>query len=269
VYGVGDLAFVSMILGKVNMDDHWCYLCDLSPNEWSKLDHTEGRPWALTRMEDIISKISNDELKNIPQNQRGCVAKSLMNVFEPFDFIQPCLDMMMGAFNDALKGLLKYIDIRHELVSATKLIKRDPYWKSESMLTNAIDSLHTYEEEYHQQVETKGDKVKQLEEKQKEMVVSGGRQKYLYSKEEKMAFKMQESFLKLKIQELEGTKKEKIANVEQLKLVRDQAKVELIKERKQRKATDSVIRQKNEFILGKHGVDRGACHGGELTGVLC
>jgi hypothetical protein len=33
--------------------------------------------------------------------------------------------MMMGAFNDALKGLLKYIDIRHELVSATKSIKRD------------------------------------------------------------------------------------------------------------------------------------------------
>jgi hypothetical protein len=219
VYVVGDLAFVSMILGKVNMDGHWCYLCDHSSNKWSKPDHTEGRPWTLTRMEDIISKISNDELKNIPQNQRGCMAKSLIDVFEPFDFILPCLHIMMGAFNDALKGLLKCIDIPHELVSATELIKRDLYWKSESMLTNAIDSLHMYEEEYHQQVETKGDKVKQLEEKRKEMVVSGGRQKYVYSKDEKMAIKMQESFLKLKIQELEDTKKEKIANVEQLKLV--------------------------------------------------
>jgi hypothetical protein len=67
------------------------------------------------------------------------------------------------------------------------------------------------------------------------MVVSGGRQKYVNSKDKKMAFIMQELFLKLKIQELEDTKKEKIANVEQLKLVRDQAKVELIKERKQQK----------------------------------
>jgi hypothetical protein len=66
---------------------------------------------------------------------------------------------------------MKYIDIRHKLVSATESIKRDSYWKSESMLKNAIDSLQTYEEEYHQQVETKGDKVKQLEEKRKEMVV--------------------------------------------------------------------------------------------------
>lgn len=43
----------------------------------------------------------------------------------------------------------------------------------------------------------------------------------------------------------------------------------MIKERKERKTTDSVIRQKIESILAKHGVDRGACHGGELTGVAC
>jgi hypothetical protein len=56
-----------------------CYICDLSPNEWSKeLDHTEGRPWTLTRMEDTMSKISNDEeLKNIPQNRQGCLAKKI------------------------------------------------------------------------------------------------------------------------------------------------------------------------------------------------
>jgi hypothetical protein len=36
VHRVGDLAFASMILGKVNIDGHWCYLCDLSPKEWSK-----------------------------------------------------------------------------------------------------------------------------------------------------------------------------------------------------------------------------------------
>jgi hypothetical protein len=244
-----------MILGKVNMDGHWCYLCDLSPNEWSKLDHTEGRPWTLTRMEDTISKISNDELKNIPQNRRGCVAKSLMDVFEPFDFILPCLHMMMGAFNDALKGLLKYIDIRHKLVSAAKSIKRDSYWKAESMLTNATDSLHRFEEEYHQQVQTKGDQIKQLEEKRKVMVVSEGRRKYVYSKDEKMAFKMQESFLKLKIQELEDTKKEKIANVEQLKLVRDQAKAELIKERKQQKATDRSVQEST--LAARHAT---TCH---------
>ena len=50
VLGVGDLKFISMALGKVNMDAHWCFLCNLSKEVWKDIGCPEGNKWTLESM---------------------------------------------------------------------------------------------------------------------------------------------------------------------------------------------------------------------------
>jgi hypothetical protein len=114
VFAIGDLAFVSMSLGKINMGGRWCYLCDLHPEDWCELIHRNGNPWTLSRMRRRIEQIENKSMRDKPVNRRGCIEETLFDVFEPSDYIPPCLHIMMGAFNDAINGMLSYIDIRRE-----------------------------------------------------------------------------------------------------------------------------------------------------------
>jgi hypothetical protein len=71
------------------------------------------------------------------------------------------------------------------------------------------------------------------------------------------------------IQELENGEKKREQVIEPLKSARDEAFKEYKEIRKRRKTVDSEIRQNVEQILIQNGVDRAACHGGELTGVAC
>ena len=57
--------------------------------------------------------------------------------------------------------------------------------------------------------------------------------------------------------------------VEEMKEERDVAKKNYTEECKKRKTIDSPVRQQVEQLLIDNGVDRGASHGGELTGVAC
>jgi hypothetical protein len=270
VFGVGDLAFISMVLGKVNMDGCWCYLCDLSPAEWAEKDHDQGCPWTLSRMNEKLAKLESGMIRDTPGNRRGCVKKSLIDALEPCDFIPPCLHMMMGAFNDALKNLLKYyIDERHEKISPGEEEKRNAFWSADAALANAQDELKQFKEQMVQERQNKEAEIATLEERKGMLNPPGSSTKYVYSQEQKRVFMEQISLLKGGIAQLRMMEKTKKESVVMKKALRDTAKKELLDERKKRKTVDSVVRQKIEELLMTHGIDRGASHGGELTGVSC
>lgn len=269
VLGVGDLAFISMVLGKVNMDGQWCYLCDLSPNQWCESMHTPGRPWTLHLMNEKLAKLARNELKDIPSNRRGCVAPSLMDVFEPIDFIPPCLHIMMGAFNDALKMLFKYVDDRHEQISPEEEEKRNRAWQTETAYVRAQDDLHQFIANKQMQMEAKKLEIATLEAKKGMLNPAGTGTKYVYSREQKRIFNIQIGFIKESISNLREEENAKRSDVTEKKTARDKAKKDLYDERKKRRTVDCNVRQSIEELLKKHGIDRGASHGGELTGVAC
>jgi len=49
-YMIGDLKFLSMMLGKENFDTYWCYLCMLCRPEWQKIGHELGEEWDLDKL---------------------------------------------------------------------------------------------------------------------------------------------------------------------------------------------------------------------------
>ena len=47
---VGDLKFLSMMLGKVDFDSYWCYLCMLSHPDWQQKGYASGELWTLDKL---------------------------------------------------------------------------------------------------------------------------------------------------------------------------------------------------------------------------
>jgi hypothetical protein len=187
---VGDLAFVSMALGKINMGGKWCHLCDLAPKEWKKIDHEAGEDMTLQRMEEIRSAIGNLEVADIPSNRIGCVAVPLFRVFQPWDWIIPCLHVMMGAMNDAFVAWLKYIDERHECIPPKEREARDSYW-------DALNSLHDMEDDFKDWKERKEPHLTELQEsvneysekrKQRNRNTRSTTTKFFYSLEQRKSF---------------------------------------------------------------------------------
>ena len=62
-YMIGDLKFLSMMLGKENFDGYWCYLCKLSHPEWQPEGYTEGELWTLDKLKEQAEKSKNLEGK--------------------------------------------------------------------------------------------------------------------------------------------------------------------------------------------------------------
>ena len=57
---VGDLAFVSTALGKINMEGRWCLLCDLlSPKKWKTINHEAGEKMTFHTMQMIHTALLN------------------------------------------------------------------------------------------------------------------------------------------------------------------------------------------------------------------
>ena len=62
---IGDLKFLSIMLGKENFDCNWCYLCQLYTDKWKRCDHKplDGIRWTLQKVVDQAGKCSNLEGK--------------------------------------------------------------------------------------------------------------------------------------------------------------------------------------------------------------
>jgi hypothetical protein len=245
-------------------------LCDLHPEDWCELIHRNGNPWTLSRMRRRIEQIENKSMRDKPVNRRGCIEETLFDVFEPSDYIPPCLHIMMGAFNDAINGMLSYIDIRHEQLPIREFNARNAYWKAKSTVDKAQKELDDFRTVLNMQLQERKDEIDQLEQLRQLQNPPGFRgRKYVYNQEQKRDMAIQIGFLKEEINNLEKGETIRKDRIDKMKDTTDSALKTYKEMRKQRKAVDSEVRQKIERLLAANGVDRGAHHGGDLTGVAC
>jgi len=61
---IGDLKFLSMMLGEENFDGNWCYLCQLYIDECELHDHKhiDGIRWTLKKLSDQAVKCKSSRL---------------------------------------------------------------------------------------------------------------------------------------------------------------------------------------------------------------
>ena len=263
---IGNLQYVSMILGKVNREGKWCPLYDLSPKEWATPGHEEGRPWTLARMDEVRRKCDDGTLDDKPANRKGCTHESLMPAIGIIDLIIPILHIMIGMYNDALEdGLLRYIDERHERIPPEELEARKELWKAEI-------ALREIEEEFQDWWLGVGDEKLALEsdigiwlamKKERDPITN----KFIYTMADRQEMNRQIKDAKERLQEIDHEKKTRVEDTKVDKKALKEARGILKDHRKARKKLDCQIRQDVDRILKKHGVDRGASHGGDLNGV--
>ena len=112
---IGDLKFLSTILGKENFDGQWCYLCKLFYSEWQKGDVC-GIPWTL---KDLIAQ---------SEKSKHCDGKERMGVREiPFfdipvmRYIWPILHTLIGIGNAIMKNLIDIVESEIQVVPTREI----------------------------------------------------------------------------------------------------------------------------------------------------
>jgi hypothetical protein len=266
VFSTGDLKYLSMTLGKVNMDSKWCPFCKLSPHEWKVRGHEPGAPWTLEAMEEVRRKIASGELKDTPNNRRGCVDKPAFDSIAIECIVVPALHMMMGMGNDAFKHFLQYIDERHEWIGEEELEARQKLWEAAAELDVELSLYISRKEESEYQIFLMQMELAKIEAQKKERLV--GSNKFKHSLADRREMNKDILAFKNDISELKEEAKPEKKRLKYLAARKRKLQKELNQIRAEdRNTKDSHMRQLIDDCLKSFGVDRGACHGGDFTGV--
>ena len=116
---IGDLKFLSMMLGKENFDTGHCFQCTLYIDEWQKKDHEPGECWTLAMLKEQAKKFER------------LTGRARRGVREPpyFDvpvsrFIWPILHILIGVGNSILDHLIDVIENEIQLIPPKELLMR-------------------------------------------------------------------------------------------------------------------------------------------------
>ena len=97
---IGDLKFLSMMLGKENFDGGHCYLCNLYIDEWQKVDHEPGQCWTLEKLKQQAAKFNT-----LTGRARMGVRESPYFDIPVSRYIWPILHTLIGVRNAILELL--------------------------------------------------------------------------------------------------------------------------------------------------------------------
>ena len=95
---VGILKWLNQMLGKVNIEEHWCVWCNLIKNEWKDENHERGRHLTIERLNTHRALQHNR-----PNLRKGVVEPVLCDTVELTNYIVPCLHLLLGLGNKPLR----------------------------------------------------------------------------------------------------------------------------------------------------------------------
>ena len=167
VLGVGDIKFISMGLGKPDMDPHWCVQCDSTKNKFSKLNCRKG----MKQVREHCDNITDVPATKIPAIRKGCVKPPLFDAIKPHQWIIPILHVMMGALNAAFKGFFEYVEQRHESISNKDAKLRKIYWKNLNAFEQLIATLAGLKEVEDEIKARKKDLIRKMKKRTKPTVI--------------------------------------------------------------------------------------------------
>ena len=115
---VGDLKFLSMMLGKENFDTIWCYLCNLRNTQWQKKGHARGELWTLEALRTQAKKVL---MQHLDGTARMGVREEPYFDIPVWRYIWPLLHMLIGLGNDILNYLVDVLDNEIQALSPKEI----------------------------------------------------------------------------------------------------------------------------------------------------
>ena len=110
------------MMGKINMEGHWCIWCNLCKKDWKEKRHELGALWTV----DTLSQHQMEGCKT--KNERKGVVKPLLsNVVEAADYYEPCLHLLLGIYNEPLDHLFLIVILYIEPLTPHLLTKYNQF----------------------------------------------------------------------------------------------------------------------------------------------
>ncbi len=121
---VGDLAFLSVMLGKEGFESYWCNWCNLNKTQWQETGHKDGVQWLFDLTVAQAKKNQDDGLSGI--DMMGVKRSPYCKI--PFErTLFSVLHALIGIGNNITKYLEHFIDLHME-----------KYTEKERALRNAV-----------------------------------------------------------------------------------------------------------------------------------
>ena len=264
---IGDLKFLSMILGKENFDGLWCYLCSLYYDDWQKDGHECGTPWTLDRLKAQVLLS-----KDLDGKERMGVREDPYFEIPVERFIWPILHTLIGIGNAILKNLIDVIENEIQSLTPRELkLKREV-----RELVDKLKLLMDEKDEWDSSNENSGSQ--ELKEYKRLLAVSKKKMKNMEDYEtfvdengENDQEYADENLHLLdcldRIKNLEEERREMARVLKEKRKVKS-SKLKILGEfKKDRKTDHDSLYTKIDSILERFGILRAAYHGGDLTGV--
>ena len=115
-YMIGDLKFLSMMLGKENFDGYWCYLCKLCHPEWQAHGYACGDLWNLDGLGAQAELAGNLEGK-----ERMGVREAPYFDITVHRYIWPVLHTLIGVGNAILDYLIDIVESEIQAIPAKEI----------------------------------------------------------------------------------------------------------------------------------------------------
>jgi hypothetical protein len=268
----GDLAFYAIMLGKVNMDSKWCNWCKFYCNQdWNFGDDAGFEMWTKASIAEWYSKVLIDgQLRKPKMNSRdrcGVVAKPILDVC-PSIFIIPPLHLKLGLFNTAIikptkgKSFFQWLEVRVEKASNDEIDTRDQWLEKLQDLPLVEQELTTWDESFKKvDMEHYYCSWKELIEELTYTQRSGR-----WSREERAIMEIEKKESKAAYDELNKQRTDLVEVVANDKRICAAIKKRYESLQSKRTWRSRLVKRTVEAILRKHGIERAAYHGGDLTG---
>ena len=118
-YMIGDLKFLSVMLGKENFEGLWCFLCQLYHDDWKEHGHAAGNFWDLDELRRQAEKVKTEVLDG--KDRKGVREDPYFDI--PVDhYIWPVLHILIGIGNAILAYLVDIVENEIQQLPPKELI---------------------------------------------------------------------------------------------------------------------------------------------------
>ena len=251
-YLTGDLAFLSIMLGKENFEGWWCNFCKGYRPNWQQKG-CSFQPWSITK---LIAQALKNEVEDLAGTDRMGVG-SMPVLKEGTTVIFPGLHGLLGIGNQLLNYTFDVIDQYIEPIAPDELLLQSSVPQNESLIEeektnkeiwiNSIDEgmvLDALKLEHKELTKTKATTVQEKAEKRLKKKDLGDRIK---------AMDAVLAGFETRVKEYEKQITDAKKGIKALQI-------------KRKKLEDSLY-HRVELVLAKYKIKRGAFHGGDLNGV--
>jgi hypothetical protein len=148
VFMVGDLAWVSDVLGKRNMSGNWCPYCKINKTTRTLATHTKAELWSINKLQDHLEYMEN-VLGRRPtaQDRMGAVGAPLLSCIPLSNLVPPVLHMELGLINNIVYYTETWIHALFDPapsleVEAARLARLD-CMRTRDSAKDALDAFYT------------------------------------------------------------------------------------------------------------------------------